>query len=231
MDNLSSDERSARGRLQDLVRDRRTSLAAISRLIGRNPAYLQQYVTRGSPKHLEYEDLQAIAQFLGVSPRVIETRIFDDSRPTSRAAAPASPSGPNQREDWVDVPRLALDASAGPGAESAQEISFDSFRFSRRWLRENGLEAAQLTAIRVEGDSMEPTLRDGDEILVERGGRSARAGIYVVRIDEALMVKRLDTSRADLLVLISDNPAYPPVEVPAGEAEVIGRVVWKAGRL
>ena len=74
-------------------------------------------------------------------------------------------------------------------------------------------------------------MRDGDEILVDRTPRPLRDGIHVVRVDDALLVKRLDTSRPGALVLISDNPAYRPLELSPAQAQVIGRVVWKSGRL
>ena len=232
MESISHDEQHARGRLQDLVRKNGTSLAGLSRLIGRNPGYLQQYVTRGSPRHLDEPDLRKIAEFLGVSTRVIETRRFDDKRldsPTQRRAALAEYAAA-QSDDWFEVPRLSLDASAGPGAFSAEEISFDSFRFSRRWLREMGLEGADLTAIRVEGDSMEPTLRSGDEIFVDRNKRSGE-GIHVVRIGDALHVKQVQASAPGRIALISANDSYTPIDLARDEVEVIGRVVWKGGRV
>ncbi len=224
-ENISRDEQHARGRLQAMARDRRSSLAELSRLIGRNPAYLQQYVTRGSPRHLDEPDLRKIAEFLGISTRVIETRRFDDSRMNSRSQRRAAFD-----DDWVDIPRLPLDASAGPGAVGAQEISYDQFRFTRRWLREMGLEGADLSAIRVEGDSMEPLLRSGDEIFVDRNKRSGE-GVFVVRIGDALHVKQVRASAAGTIALISANDAYAPLELPREDVEVIGRVVWKGGRL
>ena len=224
-ENISRDEQHARGRLQAMARDRRSSLAELSRLIGRNPAYLQQYVTRGSPRHLDEPDLRKIAEFLGISTRVIETRRFDDSRMNSRSQRRAAFD-----DDWVDIPRLPLDASAGPGAVGAQEISYDQFRFTRRWLREMGLEGADLSAIRVEGDSMEPLLRSGDEIFVDRNKRSGE-GVFVVRIGDALHVKQVRASAAGTIALISANEAYAPLELPREEVEVIGRVVWKGGRV
>ena len=78
---------------------------------------------------------------------------------------------------------------------------------------------------------MEATLRDGDEILVDRTPRTLRDGVHVVRVGDALLVKRLDTGRPGLLALVSDNPAYRTIALPPGEVEVIGRVVWKGGRL
>ena len=78
---------------------------------------------------------------------------------------------------------------------------------------------------------MEPLLRDGDEILVDTAPRPLRDGIYVARLDEALLVKRIALGRGGTVSLISANPAYPPIEAPRDELDVIGRVVWKSGRL
>ena len=114
---------------------------------------------------------------------------------------------------------------------AAEELQVGALRFSARWLREQGLDAAMLSAIRVEGDSMEATLRDGDEILVDRTPRAPRDGIHVVRTGDSLMVKRLDTSRPGTIALVSDNPAYRTLELRPDEVSVIGRVVWKGGRL
>ena len=205
-----------REKLSGLARERGNSLAALSRMLGRNASYLQQYITKGSPRKLEEIDRRRLAQFFGVG----EAELGGPEEISS-----ARPG------DWVEVPRLPLEASAGPGATSAAEIPFDAFRFSRRWLREQGLEPALLSSIRVMGDSMDPLLRDGDEILVDRTPRAWRDGIHVVRVDGALLVKRLDTGRPGVLRLVSENPVYQPVELPAGDAEVIGRVVWKGGRL
>ena len=71
---FSPADRDARGRLQNMVADRGSSFAELSRLLGRNPAYLQQYVTRGSPRHLDEPDLAKIAEFLGIAPGTIRTR-------------------------------------------------------------------------------------------------------------------------------------------------------------
>lgn len=230
MENLTKEERQARGRLQDMVREKRTSLAALSRLIGRNPAYLQQYVTRGSPRHLDEPDLRTIARFLGVSERVISTRLFD----TAGQRMPLSggvekPGGATQ--DWVEVPRFNLGASAGPGALPNEEISYDGFRFSHKWLAEQGLSRKDLSMIQVEGDSMEPLLNDGDEILVDRAPRPFRDGVHVVRLGDTLMVKRVASAGAGRFSLLSQNLAYPPVQAEADELEIIGRVVWKGGRI
>ena len=210
-----------RTRLLALATERGVSLSGLSELIGRNSTYLQQFIRKGSPRKLEEGDRRTLARFFGVA--------------ESELGAPEDNSheiaGKVPRGDWVDVPRLPLGASAGAGAWALEERPIGAFRFSARWLREQGLDPRMLSAIRVEGDSMEATLRDGDEILVDRSPRPLRDGIHVVRAGDALLVKRLDTAQPGRIVLVSDNPAYRPIELPPEEVEVIGRVVWKSGRL
>ncbi len=205
-----------RRRLLELSTRRGVSLSGLSTMIGRNSSYLQQYIMKGSPRKLEEDDRRRLAEFFGVA--------------EAELGAPEEKSL-RDRGDWVEVPRISLEASAGPGATAAEEIPFDAFRFSRRWLRENGLEPAQLSAIRVMGDSMDPLLRDGDEILVDRAPRTFREGVHVIRLGEALHVKLLQAVPPGRLRLISKNAAYEPVEVAMSDVDVVGRVVWKGGRI
>ncbi|MDE2597281.1 MAG: S24 family peptidase [Sphingomonadales bacterium] len=210
-----------RSLLLRLATERGVSLSALSALIGRNSTYLQQFVRKGSPRKLEETDRRTLARFFGVEEAALGAPEGNHSIPDRKNAA----------TDWVDVPRLALGASAGPGLLPLGEQPVGAFRFAARWLRGQGLDPAMLSAIAVEGDSMDPTLRDGDEILVDRTPRALRDGVHVVRLDDTLLVKRIDTGRPGVLALVSDNPAYRVIEVSAGEVHVIGRVVWKSGRL
>ncbi|MFN5903948.1 MAG: helix-turn-helix transcriptional regulator [Novosphingobium sp.] len=208
-------------RLQQLAAQHGASLSGLSELIGRNSTYLQQFIRKGSPRKLEETDRRTLARFFGVDEAEL-------GAPEENSSGLPIKSG---RGDWVDLPQLALGASAGAGRVAQEEAPIGAFRFAARWLREQGLDPAQLSAIRVEGDSMENTLRDGDEILVDRTPRPLRDGIHVVRTGDSLLVKRLDTAQPGRIVLVSDNPAYRPVELAPDEVEVIGRVVWKSGRL
>ncbi|MFM5922922.1 MAG: helix-turn-helix transcriptional regulator [Novosphingobium sp.] len=210
-----------RTRLLQLAGEHGASLSRLSELIGRNSTYLQQFIRKGSPRKLEESDRRTLARFFGVE---------EGELGAPEEISPALP-GKSPRGDWVDLPRLPLGASAGPGALAQDELPVGAFRFSARWLREQGLDPAQLSAIRVEGDSMEGTLRDGDEILVDRTVRPLRDGIHVVRTGEALLVKRLDLASPGKIALVSDNPAYRTIELAPEEVQVIGRVVWKSGRL
>ena len=219
-----------RERLLELAQANGMSLAALSDMIGRNPSYLQQFIRKGSPRKLEEHDRRVLASFFGVEESELGgPKPRTDARIAEKSYANTPKSG--VLSDWVEVPRLNIGASAGPGALPDAEVSFDAFRFSKRWLTEQGLEGAQLSAITVEGDSMEPLLRDGDEILVDRAQRPFRDGVHVVRLGDTIMVKRVASQGAGRLALLSQNLAYPPVEVSAEEVEIIGRVVWKGGRI
>lgn len=210
-------------RLLELAQASGASLAGLSELIGRNTSYLQQFIRKGSPRKLEEQDRRRLAQFFGVDEGELgasEEKSYD-----------ASPIRTHAELEWVDVARLDIGASAGPGAVASCELPFDAMRFSQRWLREHGLDGALLSAITVRGDSMEPLLRDGDEILVDRTPRPFRDGVHVVRLGDTIMVKRVASARQGMLALLSQNLAYPPVEVAAEEVTIVGRVVWKGGRI
>jgi hypothetical protein len=218
----------ARARLVALAAERGVSLSALSGLLGRNAAYLQQFVRKGSPRKLEENDRRTLAEFFGVE----EAELGAPPRETVLTVGAGTPAASLTRgADWADIPRLPLGASAGPGTIAQDFAPVDRLRFSGRWLRQQGLEPGMLSVIEVEGDSMEPTLRDGDEILVDRTARPLRSGLHVIRLDDVLLVKRLEPGPAGTLRVISDNPAYPRLERPLADVAVIGRVVWKGGRV
>ena len=206
--------------LASLIAERGEDCASLSRLIGRNPAYVQQFIRRGTPKRLSEADREMLACYFGVP----EAWLGAPERAAARAPA------------LISVPRLAIGASAGPGAVAEDRPSAGGFGFSEGWLRRlrpGGAGVAGLSMIHVSGDSMLPTLTDGDEILVdgEDGADRLRDGIYVIRTGGTLLVKRLVREAAGYAVT-SDNPAADPVDLgdPAGVA-IIGRVLWAGRRL
>lgn len=93
-----------------------------------------------------------------------------------------------------------------------------------------GTEDSSLSIINVAGDSMEPTLSSGDEVLVDASDQSSRLrdGIYVLRADDALVVKRVTLKPGGRKITISsDNPAYPSWDdVDRSDIQIVGRVIW-----
>lgn len=203
----------ARAALDALIQERREDYASLSRLLGRNPAYIQQFIKRGVPKKLDEEDRRKLARYFGVSEALLGGREAAD-------------------DDLIAVPVLDVQASAGAGAFADTERAMARMRFDPSWLRGLTLNPRNLSVIQVTGDSMAPTLHDGDDILVDRGDRRLRDGIYVLRLDGALNVKTLLLEPGRKVTVRSDNPAYqswPSLDRSA--IEVIGRVVWAGRRL
>ncbi|MEA3040302.1 MAG: hypothetical protein QOE79_2815 [Sphingomonadales bacterium] len=204
--------------LERLIEERREDYAGLSRLIGRNAAYIQQFVKRGVPRQLAERDRRTLARYFNVPDEAL-------------GGPPPLASGGGA---IVPLPRLDVRASAGPGANPDGETVTGTVVFDGPWLKRlTGGRTADLSIITVTGDSMAPTLIDGDDILVDRGDAAERLrdGLYVLRRDEALLVKRLAISPATRLITVrSDNPAYPvwPDCDPKSLA-IVGRVVW-AGR-
>jgi len=218
MEDMADDIRTA---LDDLIRHSGEDYSAISRLLGRNPAYIQQFIKRGTPRKLAEEDRLKLAAYF----RVPEEQL--GGRP-GRAPALAA--------DLVAVPRIEIGASAGPGGIAEIEESGAPMGFDGALLRSLGVRrAGMLSIIRVAGDSMEPTLRNGDDILVDRSATTVRSGaIYVLRLDDMLMVKRLvkDAGRELPFVIRSDNSAHADIEgYDPATVRVIGRVLWCGRRV
>ncbi len=162
-------------------------------------------------------------------PRRTATRSRNSSAWARRnwAVPRKNPTSRRVPRGWVEVPRLPLDASAGPGAFAARGTALRYLPFLRTLAARAGLEPGQLAAIRVMGDSMDPLLRDGDEILVDRTPRPFRDGRACgpPRRCAARQVAAGDTPGQ--LRLISKNVAYEPVEVSMADVNIVGRVVWK----
>lgn len=204
-----------RSLLERKMRERGDDYLSLSKLLGRNAAYVQQYMKRGTPRRLAEEDRRTLARYFDVDEQLL--------------GGPPPVLAPH---NTTAVPRFRLGASAGPGAVPGSERPEDHIVFENKWLRQLSATPEALQIIQVDGDSMAPTLGDGDDILVDTGDAADRVrdGIYVIRMDDALLVKRLAPGPNRRIAVISDNHAYPSwPDIKPSALSVIGRVIW-AGR-
>ena len=206
--------------LERLCAERGEDFAGLSRMLGRNAAYIQQFVRRGVPKRLKEEERRKLARYFSVPETLL--------------------GGPPESEDspsgLLSVKRHPVSVSAGPGAVVTEELGKPYFAFDERWLKAlTPSQPSKLSIVRVEGDSMAPTLNAGDDILVDLGDAADRLrdGIYVLRIDDAVVVKRLALNpTVRRLTVQSDNPAYPDwPDCSLDDIKVIGRVIWSGRRI
>ncbi|MGD9476106.1 S24 family peptidase [Shinella sp. G-2] len=134
-------------------------------------------------------------------------------------------------EEWVWLPVLSdVRPSAGPGALALNEQPTDFVAFNERWLRQQGITPSGAHILPIKGDSMEPTLRDGDVVIVDTTIDQVRDNaIYVIVYAGNLLVKRVSLMRNGSVTLVSDNPRHPPETVPPDEVpdlQIAGRVMW-----
>ncbi|NJK63114.1 MAG: helix-turn-helix transcriptional regulator [Synechococcaceae cyanobacterium SM2_3_1] len=133
--------------------------------------------------------------------------------------------------EMVSIPLHDVEASAGGGALLDQPVEeVERIEFQRSWLhRQFHTGPAGLVLLYVRGESMEPTLKSGDVILVDRKATEPRDGIFVVRFDGTLLVKRLQVYPGKIIEVCSDNQAYKSFELdvrkPPEDFAVIGRVL------
>lgn len=208
----------ARERLMKRTADADTTLKELSLRLGRNHAYLQQFVARGSPRVLPEDVREGLAEAIGGKP--------DDYRDGGvPSLAPRVPD-----DQFLTVPVYDIRASAGAGALVAGEDPERYQAYHKDELsRLTRADTDNLAVITVGGDSMWETLHDGDKVLVDRTVRRVvRDGIYVLQYEDELFVKRCqrDFETGDIFVR-SDNPAYREFRISDGDKlDVIGRVVW-----
>jgi hypothetical protein len=260
-------EQAVRDRLEDLIRRSGEDYASLSRRIGRNPAYIQQFIKRGVPRRLNEYDRRALARHLNVPesflgapdarppageavsspgdepPLVLRA---DAARPGSAADAPPNVAAPapepaahHRPGDFLLVPFLDRhEPSPEPweaGEPTPDQPPARALAVELGAARQMAVgRVAALRAMRIDSDSMLPTLAGGDEVLIDCDDRlRLRDGIYVILSEGAPMVKRISVHPVTKrLSIISDNPAYPSfADCDPDLVRVIGRVVWAARRL
>ncbi len=211
-----------------------------TKVLNRNPAYIQQFIKRGTPRKLDEDDRRRLARYFGVDEAVLGGS--GAGRADQRLSAPAPvrhSSSPHPAffpgPSVVIVPRLALGASAGAGSLDEDERAAGGMAFDSAWLHDLGVRGEQASIIRVDGESMAPTLGHGDDIMVDHldGADRLRDGIYVLRLDGVLMVKRIAMGpRRGRFSVLSDNSHYPDwPDIDPDLVTIVGRVLWVGRRV
>lgn len=151
------------------------------------------------------------------------------------------PEGSDQEEldgRYAYVPQYDAKAAAGIGSENPHVEIRSTLAFKREWLRVKGAKADQLIVIYAEGESMWPTINDGDVLLVDRSKVDpVDRQVFVLASADGTLVKRLIQGPLGQWVLRSDNEdkvAHPDryyLRSNGNEHRIIGQVIWRGGDL
>lgn len=174
--------------------------------------------------------LSAVADVLGVDVPFLLGQKTQNSKQAQNSLKENSANF----EDTVSISSVRVEVSAGGGSIIAEEADDKPYFFRASWVRDRlGVKDSDLRIITVRGDSMQPTLFDGDTVLVNvMQKQPTPPGIFVLFDGVGLVVKRLEfVPDIGVVRIISDNPQYSQYKRSLNEINIIGRVVWFAREL
>jgi phage repressor protein C with HTH and peptisase S24 domain len=126
-----------------------------------------------------------------------------------------------------------VSASAGGGADTNEE-EIEHLEVPQEFVTLLGgeKELRYIEAINVTGDSMEPTFSYNDIVFINRSKTNLqRGGVFTIRTEAGLFIKRVQQRIDGKVDVISDNPVYATQTLRPQEIEVIGRVVSRFGNV
>ncbi len=197
------------------LQKKRMTQAELAKKLGANPNVISQYKTGSRTPPMD--KLEELASALDVSlPEFFACK--DDMTP-----------------DIVFVERVSARPRAGVGGMEMDAAHDGMYSFHKSFIERKRGKADDMKIFAVAGDSMEPTLADGDLIMVNLREKDVRTGyVYLLRMgigeDAEFMVKRLERRPGNTLLIRSDNDRYEDIPVNMaevdGEIEIFGRMVW-----
>lgn len=177
----------------------------------------------GDTKKIDPEIISLLVED-GVS---YEWLISGDGKMLASDEEAKSPAKDSAR-DIVDIPVLSVEVGAGPERIPVSEEKEGYIPLTRAFIQQEiGVPVDRLYWLTVSGNSMEPTLRPGQHVLVAllKGEPVVEGGVYVVRLSEGLVIKRLFPRPGQIMLVKSDNPEVPPYEVDLTDESIVFEVV------
>jgi len=117
-----------------------------------------------------------------------------------------------------------ISASAGMGCLNGDFCEYELITIDRSLVPD--VMSKNIEALRVNGDSMDPTIKDRDVIFVDKSQRIPINGkIFVVKFSGEVYAKRIFKAPKSLIIK-SDNPQYPQYEVQPDEIEILGQIIY-----
>jgi phage repressor protein C with HTH and peptisase S24 domain len=143
---------------------------------------------------------------------------------------------PRPGKDLIAIHGLKIEAGLGGGVDVSEEPLGEPVYFRKTMIeRLTRGKRSQLRVIDLRGDSMEPTLFDGDRAMIDLNDVdvAGNPGVFCLWDGTGLVVKRLQLIPGEhtMVRIKSDNARYDTIDVDAQAVRVIGRVVWRSGRL
>ncbi|WP_336747856.1 helix-turn-helix transcriptional regulator [Pantoea vagans] len=136
-------------------------------------------------------------------------------------------------DEFVEIPLLNVSLAAGDGSCELEESSEFALVFRRHYLKKAGVPEKAAKLVRVSGQSMEPTLHDGDVVGVNMQDNVIRDGkTYAICQSDLLRVKTLIATPSSVIIRSINREEYPDEVLDREEftktVRVIGKVFWSS---
>jgi len=197
-----------RSHIDKLIQEKGKNYRSLSLAIGKNEAYLHQYINKGSPIRLPEEQRRKLASLLDVD----EQELTD-----------------------IKLPKIISVQAGCLKSNLIEMISPDSEQKSVGFLSLPDSDYSAITRtssdmvkmLRINGDCLSPTLKDGDYILADFSTQSFLTdGLYVVSLAGNLLIRRIQQISSSEFLLISDNSNYKSVTVSSKKLSIVGKVIF-----
>ncbi len=209
-----------------LVAEKGLSYNYVSLKLGKNPSYLQKFVKEKSPKRLDEKFRKDLAILLDVDEQELTDipLIPTHLRATTTIAEKIVSIFDS---DSVKIDVLDVTACCGDGIENLPEKVCGHWKLPVSEFKSiTSGNPNNIKMLRVQGDSMQPTINEGDWVWVDTSNNFIGSdGLYMIRMATGLAVKRLQSGLNDV-VIRSDNASYSDITASVGEIQIVGKVVY-----
>lgn len=209
-----------------LIEDSGFSYSTLATKLGKNPTYIQKFCKEDSPRRLDEYVRRGLAEILQVNEQELTDLpiIPHLSGVASIAETIAKTIAPQPKTATVDI--IDVKVCCGKGIDNIAENITGSLVIPLHEFKEITAAAPDnIKLIRAQGDSMEPTICDGDRVWVDVSNNFFSSdGIYVIRIVDNIVIKRVQIGPGGLNVK-SDNPQYSSFPL-SDEMQICGKIVY-----
>lgn len=201
----------------ELVVNKGLSFNSLSINFGKNPSYLQKFVKQDSPRRLDEDFRKKLARVLEVDEQELTDLRLDTIHTSPLAKLP----------DAVNIDMLDVSACCGGGQDVVSEPVIGTWQMPLVDFNAMSLTSPDnIKIIKAVGDSMTPTVQDGDYVFVDISNQFVTSdGVYVLSLSTGLSIKRVQNALNGDVIVRSDNPAYEPLTANLSDIKVLGRVV------
>lgn len=205
-----------RKKLDFYIKTKGSNYREVSLAIGHKDQYIHQFIKYGYPAELKERDRIKIARFLDIDEQ--ELTDFKTSRLSMTVADNKS----------VAIDMLDATACCGNGIETLSEAVIGKWLMPISEFKTISLSAPNnIKLLSVKGDSMQPTIKDGDWVFVDITRITPDSdGMFLLRLSTGLAIKRIQGGLTNDLIIKSDNPRYSDLTAQIGEIAILGKVIY-----